>query len=59
MNPVIEEIKKMLEEQKAQLLSGVETQIETKMNKIEAMETRIKEIEEQWKTRSTVAGLVS
>lgn len=57
MNPVIEEIKKMLEEQKAQLLSGVETQIETRMNRIEAMETRIKEIEEQWKTRSTVAGL--
>jgi len=57
MNPIIEEIKKMLEEQKAHLLSGVETQIETRMNKIEALETRIKEIEDQWKQRAVVPGL--
>ncbi len=57
MNPVIEEIKRVIEDHKAQLLSGVESRIDERMNQLTAMETRIKELETQWKERAHVPGL--
>ena len=57
MNPIIEQIKEMLQAQKDALLTGMDTRIEEKMNKLVALETRMAEIESQWKERATVAGL--
>lgn len=57
MNPVIDQIKQMLADQIATMKAGFDSTMEEKLNKLSAMETRIKEIEEQWKMRATVPGL--